>query len=192
MAKAMEPGTLSSARRVYYGFSGRTRNWGQTYDPWVELGAMFSGARVETLDLEQALRFKAKNFGSTFRDATAIFSQAAVRPGSVPASELGAAYRRSAEARQAAVEDMHKVIEDAIALGLKRSTVHRVLDEASVGKRNTADIMRGLATPYAPSDRVLEGADLYQRGRRREVERASREGAAEMRRMQSEEARAGR
>jgi hypothetical protein len=60
--EAVEPGTLTSARRILKGLMGDVDNFGQKYDATLESIAFFTGQRIESLDVPVSLGFKGRDF----------------------------------------------------------------------------------------------------------------------------------
>jgi len=152
VAEAMEPGTITSMRRVWRGLSGYTSPYGRTYDPTEEALATFSGTRVVKLDVKQALSFKGSQFARSFSDASSRIRGVINRQGTVKDDEIVSAYNTSEKNRKKLVSDLNKDMLAANRLGVDYGVVINQLDDAGVSKYLLKDGYR----PYVPS-----GVDDY-------------------------------
>jgi len=70
---AIEPGTISSMRRIAKGISGTPINsYGKVYDPKLESLAVVSGHRLSKLDIQEAFRFKTLKAKKDFVNAVLV------------------------------------------------------------------------------------------------------------------------
>ncbi|MHC5011182.1 MAG: hypothetical protein ACYTG6_09560 [Planctomycetota bacterium] len=152
---AMEPGTISSLRRVGAGLRGRVTLYGKAYDPTVEALAMTTGVRRSRLDLPQAVGFKASEYQRGMSKATSILSSVAGRRGEVSEEEIRKAYERMERSRRKQFRAILKAIHAARALGIPESELRAALD-SRMSRKATIEAMRGRYTPYKPSGSFLK------------------------------------
>ena len=145
---AFEPGTVSSARRIYRGLTGHVSPYGKSYDPAIESLAVFTGHRLQELDVPQSLMFRAREFNSKMRDATRVLSSVASRRGRVSDSDLRDAFEEMERSRKELFDDMVSSVDAAIRLGMARKQVMQMLVSAGVPRRDAALILRGMYQPY--------------------------------------------
>lgn len=153
--KIGEPGTVTSARRIYKGITGQVTPYGRAYDPEIEALAAFTGHRIMDLDIEQSMSFGAGRFNRSLSDGTSILTRVASRRGEVSDDEIRDAYKSMDRARRRAFQDLNKDIEAAMRLGVERITVARILFAAGVSEENIAASMAGTYMPYTPTPQFL-------------------------------------
>lgn len=113
-AEALEPGVLSSFRRIWKGVNGTINEYGREYDPVTEIIALFSGQRVSKLDVSQAFSFKSYRFSQDIKEAKRIYSKVNFRKGKVTKQEKEDAYQ---EANTAIEKLFNEIVKDYNAAG---------------------------------------------------------------------------
>lgn len=159
--KAFEPGTVTSLKRVAKGLAGTTEASGKTYNPGVELAAMFAGVRIEELDIEQALPYRMGDLKKDLREADAIFRQVANSRGSVTESQMLNAYASTERARKRLFEAGSKTVQAAMRLGVSRSKVIATMREKGMTAISVAHIINGTYAPYRPTNARLKTMQRY-------------------------------
>jgi len=155
LAKAFEPGIISSARRIKLGLEGHVTTYGKEYDPWVESIAVVSGTRINQLDVEQAMMFRARDYSRQVSQATRILSSAASRAGNVPDSEIESAYDEMEASRLRAHTELVRVANAARTLGMSNTVLYDRLRAAGLSKEKVYSILRDSYKPYEPSSSFL-------------------------------------
>ena len=156
IAGTLEPGTISSLRRVYKGLTGDVESHGKSYDPGVELGSMLSGFRVNTIDISQALSFKARDYSKGKRNAARMLTSAFSNRGELSSRELREAFRSAVKAHRDKFTDIHDSVKAANALGLTEQEIARVLDSSGLSRKDVDDTFEGRFVPYMPGDRFFD------------------------------------
>lgn len=155
--EAMEPGFISSSRRIYRGLGGYVSPYGKTYDPKIEAMAVAAGHRIQKTDpLESLRQFKARKFNDDIRQAAISVTQTARSKGIVSDAELADAYKETNESRRRLFDEMHKTVRAAINLGATEKEAYNALRAANISKENAAQIMRGVYRPYQPTKYLLQ------------------------------------
>ncbi len=153
IGKALEPGTLTSLRRIYLGTQGKVVGT-KAYDPRIETLAMTTGVRVSSLDLAQGVSYKARDFEAAWGDATRMLTGVVGHRGQVSDAEVEEAYRDSELVRRKAWDRLQKAISAARALGLvDRELLARL--EPNLGKARALEALRGRYAGYSPSSSFL-------------------------------------
>ncbi|HEX6939369.1 MAG TPA: hypothetical protein VF158_08150 [Longimicrobiales bacterium] len=155
--EAVEPGTLSSARRIAMGLTGKTTIHGRSYDPALESLAVFTGHRLQELDVAQALSFKGREFEREMRDATRVLSAVASRRGTVTPDEIREAYIEMEHSRKRLIEEAHEDAVAAARLGLTPQRIQAILAGSGLSSDDLAMVFAGQWEPYRPSSRFLAG-----------------------------------
>lgn len=171
LAEPLEPGTLTSARRVARGLTGFVSPYGRSYDPTVEALAVFTGQRVVDLDVPQSLKFRASQSNRDLTDARSIFKRTAFRRGEVGASELVRSLASSERSMRTLMGDLHKTVAAAQRLGVQKDTIQSTLKEAGLSREEryqaisgeflengaVSDLLYQVTSPTASDEVVLQG-----------------------------------
>ena len=164
--KALEPGSVTSAKRLAMGVTGRQTIYGRSYDPKIEALAQFTGYRIMDVDVAQSLTFRVGRFNREQADAMQILRSVATRRGTVSDEELQQATASAERARQENFDNMHEIIQAAERLGVSAKRIRSIL-RGSLTVQQTADLINGIYRPFRPSGRFLGGLDVEPAERRR-------------------------
>jgi hypothetical protein len=151
VAAVLTPGAVDSFRRILKGVRGEVGPTGRVYEPDVEIGALVSGQRVSTLDLRQALGFKARDFSKQLADANRLFSSVLLRRGTVSDAELRDAYRQADRARFRVTRTLWRQIRAAERLGVPEQEIEAQLEAAGIPRRQILTLRDGIYERYRPS-----------------------------------------
>jgi len=143
LVKAIEPGTVSSARKVAQGLSGNVSRSGQTRDPKIEALAVFTGQRISELDVPRSLSFKAKDYNRALRDSKSLLNDVLKSRGTESVEGLRDSYKRMELARKENYEDMREDIAAASRLGMSAEQMVAILKNANVSKAEMHNLFSG-------------------------------------------------
>lgn len=122
MAAGIEPGTITSIRRVWKGITKEpVNNYGKTYDPRIEGAAMFTGQRISQIDAKQSFWFKSGTFSKDLINA-------------------GFTLRNKPEARvryniNKLLKSMHRDLYAALTLGVDPQELKRTLEARRIDSK---------------------------------------------------------
>ncbi len=164
---ALEPGTVTSAKRIQKGLSGTTSVYGRSYDPKLEALAVFTGTRIMEVDVAQSLTFKVGKFTRDQGDAMQILRSVATRRGTVSDDELLQATTSMERARQETFQEMHEDIQAAERLGVSITEIRQML-KGRLSRQQVTDLINGEYRPFRPTGQFLGslGLDPTERLRR--------------------------
>ena len=154
---ALEPGTISSARRIAMGISGKTTIYGRSYDPTLEALAVMTGHRLSELDVRQAFAFRAREHNREIGNAQRILTSIVTRRGEVNDAEVEQAFREMNASRNVAFRDAHEDAMAALRLGMTRFQIVQALRVNGMSERNAAAVYAGRVPRYLPSDQLFQG-----------------------------------
>ena len=164
--QAFEPGAVSQAQRIVKGATGVVSASGRAYNLEDEVMAVLTGARSQSIDVGQALAFRAKRFAGERNGAELIYRSVKDRKGTVTPEEVDQA-RATMETQRAALYDgMAKDVAAAQHLGLSQADAVLALKSANVGDTDLAMLLTGRYLHYidnAPSRAKLYGEVLQRR-----------------------------
>lgn len=153
VGRSIEPGTVTSLRRIYMGTQGKVVGT-KAYDPRIETLAMTTGVRVSTLDLVQGVTNKAYDFAEESSNATSLLSSVAGRRGTVTDEEIEEAYEDAEAVRSRAWRRLQRSISAARALGQRDAAIYGRL-AAVLGQDRARAALRGLYERYRPGAAFL-------------------------------------
>lgn len=161
--KAMEPGTLTSMRRIDKGLKNYVESYGRTYDAQTEAMALYTGVRVQTMDPAQGLYWSVRKFNDRRSGVTRILTQKMRNKGAVAPEELSEAYETM---ETNASRLFHEIMEDVSAarrMGMQDTQIRAQLQAAGMPRSLSAQAVRGIYLPWTPSrnmvSSILKSAD---------------------------------
>jgi hypothetical protein len=152
---AFKPGAVNSAERIYKGLTETVETYGKSYDPAVEAMAVFTGVRRNTMNVGQALSFRAGEYARGKSNAARIFTQTASSRSYLSVEEVEKAYRDMVTAEYELFEDLHEASQAAQSLGMSQREIINVLDASGVSARESWQIVRGQFRPSDPNSRSI-------------------------------------
>jgi len=145
---AIEPGTLSSARRIAKGISGETNVFGQEFDAMTEFLAVVTGHRLQKTDVRQALTFRTSELDRRLGNANRILNRVANRAGTVTDGEITRAFQDSEASRAKVFEEAHEIALKAInSHGLTNTEVIKAFRDAGMSRVNAAAVVNSGIPP---------------------------------------------
>jgi hypothetical protein len=149
---ALEPGTLSSLQRIDAAHSGEKSQSGRAYDFGDEMKALFLGVRFSSLDVRQALAYRARDTQRQIANAERILLSAAANRGNIGKAGIDRAYADMDRARQKAWKDTRTYLEAANRLGVSFEELPPILIQAGWSQSDAAAIIVGYYPAYRVSD----------------------------------------
>lgn len=130
-------------RRIYRGLTGYVTPYGRSYDPVLESLAVFTGHRIQELDVPQSMSFKTYEFKDSLSDATRIVSTVVRRKGMVSPDELIARYQESETSRRRIYDRMRERVLASQRLGMTYDDVVKTLRDSGVSRELIYQLMTG-------------------------------------------------
>jgi len=136
---AFEPGIITSTVT-------KPLERGAAFKPEEEALAMLTGFRITELDVGRSLTFKARDFNRNRRNARSIASSVIRKDGSSIDERVRAAGVAN-EVYEAEWNNLQRLYESSLRLGLTQDEVDGILDGAGVGKKLRRDLALQTFTP---------------------------------------------
>ncbi|HLA64087.1 MAG TPA: hypothetical protein VK610_06645, partial [Rhodothermales bacterium] len=148
---AVEPSLLTDARRVLRGVEARGEGGVGSEDaqPGRDAAAMLTGARVSTLDVRRAVRYRLYDARERLGLAEDALRAAIRAPGTADEAAIRGAYAELETARREVIQEGQRVTAAARTLGVPEKDVAEIADLALSGV-TSADRRALLGGPYAP------------------------------------------
>lgn len=167
---ALEPGTLTSARRVARGARGETSPTGRVFNVEREIKAVLTGSRRQTTSVPQSLMFRARSTQTRIRNANSILTRTANRRGTVSEEELTADFWDSLRSREKVFAESHEMAQAAIRLGMTQVQVERALRSENISRADARAIVEGTGPPRRRTDAGNAERNAILRALEREAE----------------------
>ena len=151
--KGIEPGALTSGKKVLRGLRGDVKKSGHEVSLRDELLALMAGIRIIDIDVKTSLSYKAGRFNQLMRavdDAEKIYSAEDYmnRGPSVIAKEFEQIQQEAFIIQQ----EMYNIIQDALKLDLDESDIKKVLKDAQLPNKRIRKLLNGEFVPANFSD----------------------------------------
>ncbi|ANS05659.1 hypothetical protein [uncultured Mediterranean phage] len=146
--KGIEPGILTSSKKVLRGLTGDVKKGGQEVSLRDELLALMAGIRIIDIDVKSSLSYKAGRFNQLLRavdDAEKIYSpENYINRGP---SVIEAEFEQMQEEAFKIQQEMYNIIQDALLLDLDESDIKKVLKEAQIPAKKIRKLINGEFVP---------------------------------------------
>jgi len=153
LLRAIEPGTVSDMRQLYYAIKGEPDPFFGPRAPVPSLPGMlssFTGFRVQKLNLADELAKKAVTFNSDIAKSTSLLSSELKRRGTPSAGDIGFGAQEMFKAREESFKDMRKAYKAAIDWGLTTSEAAGAMANGNMSRQNIQAIITGQLPRYMP------------------------------------------
>ena len=151
--KGIEPGALTSGKKVLKGLTGDVKKSGHEVSLRDELLALMAGIRIIDIDVKSSLSYKAGRFNQLLRavdDAEKIYSpDDYINRGPLVIAEEFEQMQQEAFKIQ---QEMYNIIQDALLLDLDESDIKKVLKDAQIPSKRIRKLMNGEFVPANFSD----------------------------------------
>lgn len=115
----LEPGTLTSARRIVSAVKGETSKSGRAFDLGNEVLSVAGGVKKETLDRAQADFFRNREFSQRIKDSEKSIRATFLARGSFAPDSARTLYESAEAKRRQTLQDWRKFVDGSILLGEK-------------------------------------------------------------------------
>jgi len=146
--KALEPGTISSIRRVAQGLDGFVTPSGIARDPKIEAIATMTGQRVVVMDIPRSFSFRSGDFADDYRDASKIFRSKAGSAGTKTVEDINKAHDEMEASRKRLFAEFSKDIGSAARLQVPFDQIEQIMKDAGISETNRKALLGGEYLPY--------------------------------------------
>lgn len=153
---AVEPGAISSGRRIAQGLSGKMNEYGTQRDATVETLNVLTGQRRQTIDVRQSLSFAARRFSNQTREAGQLLTGPATRRGEVAEADVRAGVQQAEGARRSLFGEMTEMVSAARRMGIPDKELFGILVSGGIAKQDAAMLVRGRYAPQRMGQETLQ------------------------------------
>jgi len=164
--KGIEPGAVTTGRKLVQGLQGDVKRGGQPVSLQDEILALLSGIRILNIDAPRTMEYKITEYNRNKRSVTAtekFFSLENFRQRGPEV--LAEEFKKIQEENLRVNKDFYQVLEDAETMGVPKQKLKRIMKKRGISSKNTNKILRGVNIPYSGYDgrmkkRVLDARKL--------------------------------
>ena len=155
--EGIEPGVLTTGGKIKSAIESDIKPGGQPYSLRDEALALFSGIRIIDVNVPKSLEYNITDYQRGKRAVTkteAFYSLTdyANRPPDVMADEFRSIQDEAFKVQQ----DFYYTIQDALAMGLTKRDLRKIMRKRGMGKKEIAKLFRGKFTPFNYSKSLME------------------------------------
>ena len=147
--KGIEPGAITTGRKIKQGLAEDVKRGGQPVDLKDEILALLSGIRIININVPRTMQYKVTEYNNNKRSVTAtekFFSLENFRQrGPLVLAEE---FRQIQEENFKVNRDFYNVLKDAEIMGVKKFTLRKILKDRGISKKNASKLLRGDNIPY--------------------------------------------
>jgi len=147
--KGIEPGALTTGRKLAQGVQADVQRGGQPISLRDEILALLSGVRIINIDTPRTMQFKVTEYGRKKRSVTAtekFFSLQDFRQRGP--NVLAEEFRQIQEENLKVNRDFYVILQDAQTMGVDKRTLKRILKQRGISTKNANFLLRGKNIPY--------------------------------------------
>jgi len=142
VAQGIEPGAISSARRIDKAFRRKMGDYGQSSTPTNEILNVVLGQKTQTLDVGFNYKYKLRSSGDNIKDALSIYSfQLKKKRGSTQEEKHGA-YLKAYESLNQIINEARYDYIAALKLGVSKKVLNDRIDNMYVGPYQANSIIK--------------------------------------------------
>ena len=166
IVKGVEPGALTTGRKLVQGLQADVQRGGQPISLRDELLALLSGVRIINIDVPRTMQYKITDYNRKKKSVTAtekFFSLQDFRQRGPKV--LAEEFRQIQEENLKVNKDFYIVLKDAQTMGVDKRTLKRILKKRNISTKNANFLLRGKNIPYTGykgrmQKRVIEAKKL--------------------------------
>ena len=150
----LAPGLFLNAERIYKGFDGQKNSTGQPYSKAGEVAAAF-GFRFNTMDVSTAIRYHGYEIKDRLSKAQRILARKASDRNNVSDIDLKQAFEDSMLARDAAYNEVIRIVTGVEKMGYSKADVRRALMGARFSQKDISSLTNYVIPRYKLSKQFL-------------------------------------
>jgi len=155
--QGVKPGVMSTADKIAMGIEGDLAGSGKPINLRDELLALFTGVRINRIDVKKDLRYFASDMNRLLRavDETEKFYSVKNWMDKTP-SDTVAQFEQMQDEAFRIQKNMYMKVKDLMLLDLSRSKIENILEESGVNSDLAFNLVRGKFTPVNYSEKRFE------------------------------------
>jgi hypothetical protein len=153
----LEPGAITTGKKIIGGIEGDVRKGGDPYDLQDEALALFSGIRIINVDAPKSMQYKITEFQRNKRSVTTAEDFYSLKNAiDRTPNELMKEFRQIQDESFRVQQDFYITLQNALKMGLRKSDLRKIMKDRGMGKREIALLLRGKFSPFQYSKSRFE------------------------------------
>ena len=153
----LEPGAITTGKKIIGGVEGDVRKGGDPYDLQDEALALFSGIRIINVDAPKSMQYKITEFQRNKRSVTTAEDFYSLKNAiDRTPDELMKEFRQIQDESFRVQQDFYITLQNALKMGLRKSDLRKIMKDRGMGKREIALLLRGKFSPFQYSKSRFE------------------------------------
>jgi len=156
MGTKVEPGTVSSLRRIKMGQTGELTRTGQSFDRNAEIRAMLTGSRIGTYNPAVGLYHILNDLNQKVSDQNQRFTSTLGDLGNVAPETIKERYQDISKGRMELFKEASDAIHAHLRLGVSNAQAGATAKQAGWTEKEIESIVNGRVPFYSPSDQLAK------------------------------------
>jgi len=153
MWEGIQPGAVRTAEKIYKGAIGDVTKSGRPVSLQDEALALLSGIRIINVDVPQTMQYKISEYNRGTRAVTETETMFNLENWRTRGPEaLGREFMAIQEENYRVNKDFYRVLQDAMAVGVSRRQLYKILKKRGMPAKKITSLLRGRNIPYSGYD----------------------------------------
>ena len=151
--KGVEPGGVTTGRKLIQGLQADVQRGGQPISLRDEILALLSGIRIININTPRTMQYKITEYNNNKRSVTATEKFFSLQDFRQRGPEVMAEEFRDIQDENLKVnKEFYQVLEDAQTMGVSQQKLRKIMKERGISSKNASKLLRGINIPYSGYD----------------------------------------
>ena len=151
--KGVEPGAVTTGRKLVEGFQQDVAKGGRPVNLQDEILALLSGIRIINVDVPRTMEYKITDYNKKARSVTATEKFFSLQDFRQRGPEvLASEFRDIQEEKLKVNKEFHQILNDAQIMGVDRKTLKRIMRKRNISAKDANFLLKGKNIPYTGFD----------------------------------------
>ena len=151
--KGIEPGAVTTGRKLVEGFQQDVAKGGRAVNLQDEILALLSGIRIINVDAPRTMEYKITDYNKKARSVTATEKFFSLQDFTTRGPEvLASEFRDIQEEKLRVNREFHQILNDAQIMGVDRKSLKKIMRKRNISARDANSLLKGKNIPYTGYD----------------------------------------
>jgi len=144
--RSFEPSSVTDIRNLYFAIKGEPDPYLGKYGRMPSLTeniSSYAGLRAQTINIDQALQFRASRFNDDIGKSTSLFTEKYMAPGKQNRLTMEAGTGEMLQSREKLFKDMHETYLSALRWGLNSNDAIQAMRKGGMSRYNIMGVVNG-------------------------------------------------
>jgi hypothetical protein len=149
--RSFEPSTVTDIRNLYFAIKGEPDPYLGKYGrmpSMTENISSYAGLRAQTINIDQALQFRASRFNDDIGKSTSLFTEKYMAPGKQNRLTMESGTSEMMQSREKLFKDMHETYLSALRWGLNSNDAIEAMRKGGMSRYNIMGVVEGKAPQF--------------------------------------------